>query len=324
MKILLTGVAGFIGARTAELLIKDGHHVVGIDNMNDYYDVSLKRYRLNQVKQKKEFEFLQLDIEDKNALEACFQNNPFDAVINLAARAGVRSSITDPFVYLSTNTLGTLNLLDLMLKHGVNRYIMASTSSLYAGTPMPFLETADVRQPLSPYAASKLGAEGMAYTYHHLHGLDVSILRYFTVYGPAGRPDMSPFRFTEWINRGQPITLYGDGQQTRDFTYIDDVACATITAAERCSGYEIYNIGGGNEPISIKMMINELERHLGKKAIINPQPTNNADMQDTSANIQKANLELDWKPIIHPLVGFQRTVKWHQENHDWLSTVGLE
>jgi len=323
MKILLTGAAGFIGARTAELLIGDGHQVVGVDNMNDYYDVSVKQYRLDQVQQKQGFEFIKLDIEEKEALDACFENNAFDAVINLAARAGVRASITDPFVYLSTNTLGTLNLLDLMLKHGVKGYVMASTSSLYAGKPMPFLETADVRQPLSPYAASKLGAEAMAYSYHHLHGLDVSILRYFTVYGPAGRPDMSPFRFTEWISRGEPITLYGDGEQTRDFTYIDDIARGTIAATEQCKGYEIYNIGGGNEPISINTMIAEIERHLGKKATIDYQPQNNADMQDTAANIDKAMDKLGWKPEVSPFDGLEKTVKWHQRNEAWLSSVGL-
>ncbi|MDB4813212.1 NAD-dependent epimerase/dehydratase family protein [Akkermansiaceae bacterium] len=324
MNILLTGVAGFIGARTAELLLEDGHKVVGIDNMNDYYDVSVKQYRLDQMKQKESFEFLQLDIENKGALNACFENRAFDAVINLAARAGVRASIISPFVYLATNTLGTLNLLDLMLKHNVKRYVMASTSSLYAGKPMPFLETADVRQPLSPYAASKLGAEAMAYSYHHLHGLDVSILRYFTVYGPAGRPDMSPFRFTEWISRGEPITLYGDGEQTRDFTYIDDVARGTIAATENCEGYEIYNIGGGNEPISIKTMITEIERHLGKEAIIDYQPQNNADMQDTSANIDKASSDLGWRPTIRPVEGFRKTVDWHVKNQTWLQNTDLE
>jgi UDP-glucuronate 4-epimerase len=323
MKILLTGAAGFIGARIAELLLAAGHQVVGVDNMNDYYDVSVKQYRLDQVQQKEGFEFLLLDIEDKDALDACFKNHAFDAVINLAARAGVRASITDPFVYLTTNTLGTLNLLDLMLKYGVKRYVMASTSSLYAGKPMPFLETSDVRQPLSPYAASKLGAEAMAYSYSHLHGLHVSILRYFTVYGPAGRPDMSPFRFTEWVSRGEPICLYGDGGQTRDFTYIDDIAKGTIAATEQCSGYEIYNIGGGNEPISINTMIGEIERHLGKKAIIDYQPQNNADMQDTAANIDKAMGKLGWTPEVSPFDGLERTVKWHIENSEWLKDIRL-
>ncbi|MDA7502989.1 GDP-mannose 4,6-dehydratase [bacterium] len=323
MTILLTGVAGFIGARTAELLIQDGHQVVGVDNINDYYDVSLKRYRLEKVQQKKGFEFLQIDIEDKNALERCFQNKSFDAVINLAARAGVRASITDPFVYLSTNTLGTLNILDLMARHGVKRYVMASTSSLYAGKPMPFVETADVRQPLSPYAASKLGAEAMAYTYHHLYGLDVSLIRYFTVYGPAGRPDMSPFRFTEWIIRGEPISLYGDGSQTRDFTYIDDIARGTIAVTEFSSGFEIYNLGGGNKPLSINFMISEFQKHLGKKAEVVNKPANNADMANTSANIEKATSKLGWKPSVKPIEGFKKTAEWHLENRAWLANVAL-
>ncbi|MDB4435525.1 NAD-dependent epimerase/dehydratase family protein [bacterium] len=323
MKILLTGAAGFIGARTTALLLKDGHQVVGLDNMNDYYDVSVKEYRLNQLKNEEGFEFHPLDIENRDALDLSFENNAFDAVINLAARAGVRASITDPFVYLATNTLGTLNLLDLMLKHGVNRYVMASTSSLYAGKPMPFLETADVRQPLSPYAASKLGAEAMAYSYHHLHGLDVSILRYFTVYGPAGRPDMSPFRFTEWISRGEPITLYGDGEQTRDFTYIDDIASGTIAATEFCNGFEIYNLGGGDHPLSVNFMISEIQEHLGKKAEIVYQAAHDADILDTSANIEKASLMLGWRPSVKPIQGFKRTVDWHVQNKIWLESVAL-
>jgi UDP-glucuronate 4-epimerase len=153
--------------------------------------------------------------------------------------------------------------------------------------------------------------------------LHVSILRYFTVYGPAGRPDMSPFRFTEWVSRGEPICLYGDGGQTRDFTYIDDIAKGTIAATEQCSGYEIYNIGGGNEPISINTMIGEIERHLGKKAIIDYQPQNNADMQDTAANIDKAMGKLGWTPEVSPFDGLERTVKWHIENSEWLKDIRL-
>ncbi|MDC0324469.1 GDP-mannose 4,6-dehydratase [Akkermansiaceae bacterium] len=323
MKILLTGVCGFIGARTAELLLEVGHQVVGLDNVNDFYDVSVKQYRLDQLLQREDFEYIPIDIEDKPSLTDCFESYAFDAVINLAARAGVRASISDPFVYLSTNILGTLNLLDLMLKYEVKRYIMASTSSLYAGKEMPFLETADVRKPLSPYAASKLGAEVMAYSYHHLYGLDVSVLRYFTVYGPAGRPDMSPFRFTEWISRGEAIKLYGDGNQTRDFTYIDDIAKGTIAATEECSGYEIYNLGGGNKPISINTMISVIERYLDKKAIIDYQPQNNADMQDTAANIDKATARLGWRPEVAPVEGLERTVQWHKKNVSWLSQVRL-
>ncbi len=323
MKILLTGAAGFIGARTAEMLIEAGHQVVGIDNLNNYYDISLKRYRLSKVENSEGFSFYEVDIEDKKSLDEYFKKYDFDAVVNMAARAGVRASLRNPFVYLSTNTLGTLNILDLMVKYDVSRFVMASTSSLYAGKAMPFLESADVRQPLSPYAASKLGAEAMSYSYHRLYNLHVSILRYFTVYGPAGRPDMSPFRFTEWVNRGEKIKLYGTGKQTRDFTFIDDIARGTIAGTERCSGYEIYNIGGGNSPISINCMIGEIEKHLGKKAIINYQPSSEADMQDTAACIDKAEEILDWHPEVDPIEGLRLTAQWHIENRDWLSKVEL-
>lgn len=322
MKILLTGCAGFIGARTAELLLDDGHHVVGIDNLNDYYDVQLKEYRLSRLRERGGFEFEAIDIEDHGALKELFRDHAFDAVINLAARAGVRASIVDPHVYLTTNTQGALNLLQLMTTYGVPRYIMASTSSLYAGQSMPFVETADVTRPISPYAATKLAAEALAYTWHHLHGFNVAVLRYFTVFGPAGRPDMSPFRFIEWIRRGQPITLYGDGSQTRDFTYIDDIAHGSI-AALGVSGYEIFNLGGGNEPLSINSMIHAIEKNLGMKALIDHQPQNNADMQDTSAEITKAKSLLDWEPTIHPIEGFKRTVAWHRENAFWLNSITL-
>jgi nucleoside-diphosphate-sugar epimerase len=187
---------------------------------------------------------------------------------------------------------------------------------------MPFAETADVTRPISPYAATKLAAEAMAYTWHHLHGIHVAILRYFTVFGPAGRPDMSPFRFIEWIRRGQPITLFGDGSHTRDFTYIDDIARGTITALAS-DGYEIYNLGGGNEPLSINTMIHNIEENLGMKAVIDHQPQNNADMQDTAAEITKAKSLLGWEPAIHPLEGFKRTVAWHQENASWLDRITL-
>lgn len=322
MLILLTGCAGFIGARTTELLLDQGHEVVGLDNLNDYYDVRLKEYRLSLLEVRAGFMFENVDIEDRLALEAIFSTHTFDTVINLAARAGVRASILEPHVYLTTNTQGALNLLQLMTTYGVPRYIMASTSSLYAGQSMPFVETADVTRPISPYAATKLAAEALAYTWHHLHGINVAVLRYFTVFGPAGRPDMSPFRFIEWIRRGQPITLYGDGSQTRDFTYIDDIARGTIDALG-INGYEILNLGGGNEPLSINTMIHAIEGNLGLKAVIDHQLQNNADMQDTAAEITKAKTQLGWEPFIHPLEGFNRTVAWHRENASWLNGIAL-
>ena len=322
MPILVTGCAGFIGARTTALLLEQGHEVVGIDNLNDYYDVRLKQHRLAGLISHPGFTFHTIDLEDRPALAAIFQNHRFEAVVNLAARAGVRASIETPHVYLSTNTLGALHLLELAVKYGVSRYVMASTSSLYAGAPMPFVETADVTRPISPYAATKLAAEAMAYAWHHLHGINVAILRYFTVFGPAGRPDMSPFRFIEWIRRGQPITLYGDGSQTRDFTYIDDIARGTI-AAIAVNGYEIINLGGGNQPISINSMIAAIETELGKKAIIHHEPQNSADMQDTAAEISKADQILKWRPATTPQEGFKKTVDWHLKNTGLLDGIIL-
>jgi len=322
MKILLPGCAGFIGARTAELLLERGDEVVGVDNLNDYYDVRLKEYRLEKLRGTRNFEFHAVDIEDRVRLAEIFAKHRFDAVINLAARAGVRASITSPRVYLTTNTLGTLNLLELMVEHGIGQFVMASTSSLYAGANMPFLETADVTHPISPYAATKLAAEALAQTWHHLHGINVAILRYFTVYGPAGRPDMSPFRFIECIRRGQPIQLYGDGNQTRDFTYIDDIAAGTV-ASLGIRGCEVLNLGGGNKPVSVNAMTAAFEDALGRKAIVDHLPSNNADMQDTSAGIGKALRMLGWAPQISFLQGFNKTASWHRAHAELLDALKL-
>ena len=322
MNLLITGCAGFIGARTSQFALDAGHSVVGIDNLNDYYDVAIKRHRLDPLIKHSDFSFLEMDIEDGDKLDGVFDEHPFDAVINLAARAGVRASIKDPHVYMRTNTVATLNLLERMQRHRVPKFIIASTSSLYAGLPMPFREDAMVTRPISPYAATKLAAEALAHVWHHLHGIDVSVLRYFTVYGPAGRPDMAPFRFSEWIRRGEPITLYGDGTQTRDFTYIDDIARGTL-AALKPLGYEIINLGGGNTPISINAMIAQLEEELGVKAMINSQPAIAADMQDTAADISKAGDLLGWKPEIGPQLGLQKTAQWHRENAEWLNEIKL-
>lgn len=318
--ILVTGAAGFIGARTCELLLDLGIRVVGLDNLNDYYDVRIKHHRLEQLKQRDGFVFHQSDIEDLPALESLFAATPFAAVINLAARAGVRYSMENPHVYQTTNAHGTLNLLECMHRHGVKKLVLASTSSLYAGQEMPFLETLPVNTPISPYAATKKAAEVMAYTYHHLYGLDVSVVRYFTVFGPAGRPDMSPLRFIKWIDEGTPITLYGDGTQSRDFTYVDDIARGTLAACTPV-GYEIINLGGGKNPISILEMIRCFEERLGKKAVIDFQPFHQADMKETWANIDKAAALLDWTPQVDPFDGFARTVDWHLEHRDFVKTL---
>ena len=263
-KVLLTGCAGFIGSKVANLLLDNDFHVYGIDNLNDYYDVGLKNFRLDKILKHDNFKFENLDIENFSGLEKIFKGNRFDAIINLAARAGVRYSIENPFVYLSSNSLANLNLLELSKIYEVPKFILASTSSLYAGQDLPYTENLSVNEPISPYAASKKSAEVMSYTYHKLFGLDVSVVRYFTVYGPGGRPDMSPFKFLNLIDRGCEIPIYGDGSQSRDFTYVDDIAVGTVKALKNV-GYEIINLGGGKKPFTLNFMIDHLERLLGKK-----------------------------------------------------------
>lgn len=322
MKILVTGCAGFIGWRTCSMLLAQGHEVVGIDNLNEYYDVRLKSWRLNDLQKHASFEWVEGDIENLGLLNYLFENHAFDAVINLAARAGVRYSMENPHIYLNSNADGTLNLLECMRKKGIKKLVLASTSSLYAGQEMPFLESLPVNQPISPYAASKKAAEVMAYTYHYLYDFDVSIVRYFTVYGPAGRPDMSPLRFIKWIDEGTPITLYGDGTQSRDFTHVDDIARGTISALKPL-GYEIINLGGGNNPISINRMIQTFETQLGKKAVIDQKPFNKSDMMHTHANIDKAKQLLDWEPTIDFETGMKSMVDWYLENKEWVSKLKI-
>ncbi len=317
MRILLTGCAGFVGWKTGELLLGRGHRVTGIDNLNDQYDARLKTWRLAQLQPRKGFTFQKCDIEDGPATERLFREYAFDAVINLAARGGVRASVENPHVYLGTNAVGNLNLLECMRRHAIEKYILSSTSSLYAGQGMPFRESLPVNEPISPYAASKKAAEAMAFSYHHLYGIDVSVLRYFTVYGPAGRPDMAPLRFVHNIDRGTPITLYGDGSQSRDFTYIDDIAEGTVLALKKV-GFEIINLGGGRGPISINGLIGQLENYLGRKAVIDRQPFLKVDMLHTWADIAKAKSLLGWEPKTTFEEGAGKLVDWYLAEKKWL------
>ncbi|WP_408098744.1 SDR family NAD(P)-dependent oxidoreductase [Peredibacter sp. HCB2-198] len=308
-KVLLTGAAGLIGAKTAEKLLAQGIEVVGIDNLNDYYDVNLKRHRLSLINDSK-FQFLQVDIEDKNKLRELFKTNHFDVVYNLAARAGVRYSMENPDIYMTTNAMGTLNLLECMREFKVSKFVLASTSSLYAGQEMPFKEDLAVNTPISPYAASKKAAEVMAYTYHYLYGIDVSVVRYFTVYGPAGRPDMSPFIFADKILKGEELPVFGDGTQSRDFTFVDDIAEGTILAGKKL-GFEIINLGGGNNPYTLLQMIELMEKYSGKKAKLKLGERIKADMDVTWADISKAKRLLGWEPKISFEEGIERLMKWH-------------
>ena len=321
---LITGVAGFVGSKTAKLSLEKGIKVVGIDNLNDYYDVKIKKHRLEELKKFDDFVFEKGDIEDKFFLNNIFKKYvAFKAVINLAARAGVRYSLENPFIYASTNYSGSLNLLDLIRKFNISKYVMASTSSIYAGAKMPYKEESSVNKPISPYAASKKAAELIAYTYHHQFKIDVSIVRYFTVYGPAGRPDMSILRFIKWIDQGKPIILYGDGSQARDFTFIDDIAIGTFLAVQKQLGYEIINLGGGKNPISINVVISKIESLLNKKAVINQLPFHSADVDVTWANIDKAKKILKWEPKISLDIGLEKTVSWYYQNKYWLSRINF-
>jgi nucleoside-diphosphate-sugar epimerase len=318
-KILVTGAAGFIGARVSEMLLEEDYQVIGVDNLNDYYDVNLKLWRLEKLKKHGDFVFYKKSVENYNELKRIFRENCPEAVINLAARTGVRYSLENPFIYLSTNSVGNLNLLELCREYGVPKFVLASTSSLYAGQKMPFKESLPVNTPISPYAASKKAAETMAYTYHYLHGLDVTILRYFTVYGPAGRPDMAAFRFIKWIKEGVPLEIFGDGSQKRDFTYIDDIARGTIRALKPL-GYEIINLGNNN-PHTLSEVIKLMEKYIGKEARCKYKEFHKADMQATWADIDKAQGFLNCQPQVSLEEGIKRTVEWTKNNWQWVKKI---
>jgi nucleoside-diphosphate-sugar epimerase len=319
---LLTGAAGFIAYRVAELLLDDDHDVYGVDNLNQAYDVRLKDYRLKRLQAYPNFHFKKLDISDKSTLEELTNWLPQDiaAVINLAARAGVRTSLTDPWVYVDTNMTGTLNLLEYCRRGGIQKFILASTSSLYAEeSPPPFHETDDTDHPLQPYAASKKGAEVMAHAYHHLYDLDVTVLRYFTVYGPAGRPDMVMFRFCQWIAEGMPVIINGDGEQSRGFTYLDDIARGTIQALKPV-GYQIINLGG-HEVITINQLIKMLEQRIGKRAQVTHHPFHKADVRTNKADTTMAEKVLDWQLQVDLEEGVTRLVDWYMQERDWASQI---
>ncbi|QDT06270.1 dTDP-glucose 4,6-dehydratase [Rubripirellula lacrimiformis] len=302
------------------MLLQQGHQVVGVDNLNDYYDVSLKQHRVDSLTDQR-FTFRRMDIENTADVDSLF-DEPFDAVLNLAARAGVRYSMENPHVYVRTNMIGTLNLLEAMQRTGTPKFVLASTSSLYAGGPMPFSETLPVNTPISSYAASKKGAEMLAHSHHHLYGIDVSVCRYFTVYGPAGRPDMCIFRFIHWIASEQPIELFGDGTQSRDFTYVDDIARGTIAAIKNV-GYQVFNLGGGNNPVSLLEIIAKLEDLIGKKAKLEHREFHKADIKVTQADVSRAAEVLGWKPRVGLDDGLAACVDWYRENQPWSSQISL-
>lgn len=316
---LVTGAAGFIGARTSEMLIEQGHTVVGIDNVNDAYDPRMKEFRLKKLQTLSGFKFHRQDISDKSCIEL-FRDEKLDGVIHLAARAGVRFSVENPWVFLESNVMGTLNMLEVCHQYGCKKFIMASTSSIYGeNPPYPTPETASSSEPMQPYAASKKGAEALAHSYHHLYGIDISILRFFTVYGPAGRPDLAHLRFVQWISEGKPVRINGDGNHSRGFTYIDDIARGTILALKPV-GFEVFNLGG-HEVITVINLIRLMEDIIGKKADVKYGPPNPADMLTNQADVTKAGTLLGWEPKIDMRTGVTKLIEWYNENREWAKDI---
>jgi UDP-glucuronate 4-epimerase len=315
MNILLTGGAGFIGSHLAENLIKFQHRVVCIDNFDPYYSREIKKMNLRNLLQNPLFSFHEIDIREKTKLDECLQNQQFDLVIHLAAKAGVRPSIQNPQLYYDVNVNGTLNLLESMKKCGVKRLIFASSSSVYGNNKkVPFSEDDKVDHPISPYAASKKAGELICYTYHALYNFDVFCLRFFTVYGPRQRPDMAIYKFVHNIANDIPIPFYGDGSSQRDYTYIIDIVDGIMGAIAKLKGYEIINLGESST-ISLSEMIKVLEKEIGKKSILEKLPMQPGDVDITYADIEKARRLLNYNPQMLVEEGLNRFVKWYQQQH---------
>jgi len=322
LKVLVTGCAGFIGSRVSALLSAVGHEVVGIDNLNDAYDVRMKQLRLDNLLACNALEWVNSDITNNQSVRSLIFKVKPDAVINLAARAGVRQSIDNPWVYYETNVIGTLNLLEACKEFGVRRFLLASTSSVYGNNSIPFSEDAYIEDLLSPYAASKKSAEDLCKLYWRLFDFDTTIFRFFTVYGPSGRPDMSIFRFVKWIFEEEPVQLNGDGTQRRDFTFVDDVARGVVASLDRCPGFEVINLGS-DQPVDMNQVISEIELVVGKAAIIENNPFPQTDMIATWANISRAKELLGWGPETSLKDGIKASVDWYMENRDFAKNIRL-
>ena len=309
--ILVTGAAGFIGSHLVERLLKEGHEVVCVDNLNEYYDVSLKEARLDRFRDK--VRFVKADVEDHDALTRLIEEAKPEAVCHLAAQAGVRYSLEHPLTYGHSNLQGTLSVLEAAKKAGVRRIVMASSSSVYGETAeVPFREDMAADRPVSVYAATKRATELLAHAYHHLHGMDIACLRFFTVYGPYGRPDMALFSFTKRMLAGEPIDVYNRGEMRRDFTYVDDIVEGFYAALTRSKGYQIYNLGHGH-PVGLLEFIKVLEKELGVSATLNLMPMQPGDVPETYADTTKAKEELGFSAETPVEEGVARFVAWYRE-----------
>jgi len=318
-KVLVTGGAGFIGSNVAELLLSRGDDVVIVDEMNDYYDVNIKESNLRLLQEsypeEGRLKIYRGDICDENLMEQIFETEQPKWVCHMAARAGVRPSIQDPFVYIHSNIKGTTQLMELSHRFGVENFVFASSSSVYGGSKSTFFsEEENVDNPVSPYAASKKACELLAYTYHHLYKLNISGLRFFTVYGPRGRPDMAPFKFIDRVSRGVEMQQYGDGSSSRDYTYISDIVDGVVRAIDRRHKYEVFNLGKG-EGTSLKEFIDLVQKHVGKKAIIKVLPDQPGDVPYTCADVAKAYEYLEYKSTISFEEGIRRTAEWYKASY---------
>ncbi len=313
---LVTGGAGFIGSHVSDYLLSRGDKVVIVDEMNDYYDVRLKESNLNYLSSQHsnnlKFVVYRGDICDKDFIDNIFKIEKITHVCHLAARAGVRASIADPFIYVHSNVEGTTRLLDLSRLYRIKNFVYASSSSVYGCSNLSLLSEDDVvEKPVSPYAATKKACELLAYTYHHLYGMNCTGLRFFTVYGPRGRPDMAPFKFIDRVYNSLPIQQYGDGSTSRDYTYIDDIVDGVVRAIDRPLGYEVINLGNGR-PFQLKAFIQLVEESVGKKAIIELCPEQPGDVERTCANINKAKSLLGYDPKTPFEIGISLTAQWYK------------
>lgn len=316
MTILVTGAAGFIGSHVTQALLARGDRVVGLDNLNDYYDPARKQANLEEVRRSTPdpslFAFVKGDVRVQEDLGALFSNYQFDAIAHLAAMAGVRASVQDPHLYYDVNLIGTLNLLDAARKQGVGNFVLASTSSVYGATgQIPFIETDPCDRPLAPYPASKRAAEMLGFSYHHLYGQNFTALRFFTVYGPRGRPDMMAYKVLDNIFFDRYVPLYNSGQMHRDWTYVEDIAAGIVAALDRPLGYEVINLGRG-EPVLLADFVRGIEELAGRRANLTPMPMPSADVPYTYANVSKARELLGYDPQISVREGVERFWWWYQ------------
>jgi UDP-glucuronate 4-epimerase len=317
-KILVTGVAGFIGYHTAERLLKDGFSVIGIDNLNDYYDTKLKFERLKLLKKSKKFNFIKCDFSNWKELNKKLAKEKIEKIIHLGAQAGVRYSIENPFIYAQTNYIGTLNIFEFARRKKIPHVIFASTSSVYGiNKKQPFEESDFTDSPISTYAATKKGNEVLAHTYSHLFGIKMTGLRFFTVYGPWGRPDMALFKFTKSILLGKKINVYNNGDMSRSFTYIDDIINGVVGAFGVTQSFSIFNLGGANV-VGLMDFVKCIEKKVGKTALIKYLPMQAGDVKETIASTIQAEKYLHYKPETDENEGVEKFVKWFMDNKKWL------